>query len=504
MLLGVGIEVKGGARSAQPQGGAQRDLAGNGRNRRNAQPCRAGGPCRSARQGTHPGKRRGTSEGSERNERTIVRILRWARLSARWLCWPRWLVAPRLRPSPRLFESFTTNAPRAYTVGGRSGFPRSRKLEEDTKLSAPKNCRIIAAVLMCSILSAVGVFAQTIANVTNAALPGLDLPPGTAFLAPRSLATIWGINLADTTASTAPPWKTTLGGLEVHLTNDTCFDSSCDLIAPLLYVSPTQINFLVPDDGSAECVLSDTGYACGPIGYRIVFIRDGQRIDSPLNNSECMPGGNYTGCPGYVYIDNWYNATYNVVFQVGYDCLYSYTQVPYPPAACGVSGTQGQYKAPLGAVTDALTGQLIYSGNPVHQGQIITLWLTAVYGGVALNSATGLMTAQFPVTSYACTYCNLSWGFTISQMGSPVRGAIFTVMWAGESPQFVGLDQVNATFPACLAPSPPVGTGGVEPPATTEQRYDVFLSYENAQTLTTGQIYMPFVVRPGDPDCSAS
>lgn len=79
---------------------------------------------------------------------------------------------------------------------------------------------------MGSILTVGGVFGQTIANVTNAAIPGLDLPPGTASLAPRSLATIWGISLADTTASTGPPWKTTLGGLEVHLANDTCFDSS--------------------------------------------------------------------------------------------------------------------------------------------------------------------------------------------------------------------------------------------------------------------------------------
>ena len=159
--------------------------------------------------------------------------------------------------------------------------------------------------------SAFGQAAPSITNVTNAAMPPLDYPPNSIHLAPRSMATIFGTNLADTTASPSTlPWSTTLGGTEVHLADDTCFDSSCDLIASLIYVSPTQINFLVPDNGSTSCK------NCTPTAYRIVFIRDGQRID----NRSYMLGG-----PGLLIIDPYYIADYNVVFQVGYDCLFSYS-----------------------------------------------------------------------------------------------------------------------------------------------------------------------------------
>src|ERR1039458_2623815 len=112
------------------------------------------------------------------------------------------------------------------------------------------------------------VFGQTapsITSVTNSAIPSLDYPPTSIHLAPRSMATIFGTNLADTTLSTTSPGSTLLGGTEVHLADDTCFDSSCDLIANLIYVSPTQINFLVPDNGSTSCV------NCAPVPYRIVF-----------------------------------------------------------------------------------------------------------------------------------------------------------------------------------------------------------------------------------------
>src|ERR1039458_1173088 len=115
------------------------------------------------------------------------------------------------------------------------------------------------------------VFGQTapsITNVTNAAIPTLDYPPTSIHLAPRSMATIFGTNLADTTVSTTSPGSNVLGGTEVHLADDTCFDFSCDLIASLFYVSPSQINFLVPDNGSTPPC-----YNCTPTAYRIVLDR---------------------------------------------------------------------------------------------------------------------------------------------------------------------------------------------------------------------------------------
>jgi hypothetical protein len=66
-------------------------------------------------------------------------------------------------------------------------------------------------------VSAFGQVAPTITNVTNAAIPTLNAPPSSVHLAPRSMATIFGVNLADTPISAAPPWEQLLGGIEVHL-----------------------------------------------------------------------------------------------------------------------------------------------------------------------------------------------------------------------------------------------------------------------------------------------
>jgi uncharacterized protein (TIGR03437 family) len=61
---------------------------------------------------------------------------------------------------------------------------------------------------------------------------------GVPGLAPGGIATIYGGNLSSSAAVSAPvPWPTTLGGVQLLL------DSQA---VPLLYVSKTQINFLVP------------------------------------------------------------------------------------------------------------------------------------------------------------------------------------------------------------------------------------------------------------------
>lgn len=79
------------------------------------------------------------------------------------------------------------------------------------------------------------VAAQTITGITNAA----------SFLedevAPGSIVTIFGANLASGTAqATGPPWPTVLGGVRVQV--------SGGAFAPLYYVSPTQISLQVPND----------------------------------------------------------------------------------------------------------------------------------------------------------------------------------------------------------------------------------------------------------------
>lgn len=133
-------------------------------------------------------------------------------------------------------------------------------------------------------------------------------------------------------------------------------------------------------------------------------------------------------------------------------------------------------------MTDA-SGQLITSRNPVRQGELITLWVTGMRN-LNQDPTTGLL-QQSPPSEV---------GFNVAQGGMdlPQGGGIGgPTIWAGESPQFVGLDQVDAYFPTCPATTK----------ATVEKRYDAFLSYTSVETGTTVRIYLPFVVNPSDPDC---
>jgi uncharacterized protein (TIGR03437 family) len=65
-------------------------------------------------------------------------------------------------------------------------------------------------------------------------------------LNPGSMSMIFGRDLAKFVASSQPPWMKSLGGVEVHFADDNCFELSCELSADLIYVSPTQINFVAP------------------------------------------------------------------------------------------------------------------------------------------------------------------------------------------------------------------------------------------------------------------
>jgi uncharacterized protein (TIGR03437 family) len=66
---------------------------------------------------------------------------------------------------------------------------------------------------------------------------------GNALVAPGSLATLFGPTPATASLAASPPWPTSLGGISLQI------EEYGDIRpAPLLYVSPTQINFQVPSD----------------------------------------------------------------------------------------------------------------------------------------------------------------------------------------------------------------------------------------------------------------
>jgi uncharacterized protein (TIGR03437 family) len=78
-------------------------------------------------------------------------------------------------------------------------------------------------------------FSQTVRTINKV----VSAASGVATIAPNSIVTIYGANLADSTASaTTLPLPTQLAGIAVVVNNLS--------YAQLLYASPTQINFVVP------------------------------------------------------------------------------------------------------------------------------------------------------------------------------------------------------------------------------------------------------------------
>jgi uncharacterized protein (TIGR03437 family) len=312
---------------------------------------------------------------------------------------------------------------------------------------------------------AVGQTAPSVTAVTNAALPGMDMHVPTR-LQPRSMATIFGTNLSNSTETATPVWVKTLGGTEVHIVpvNTGCGTANppanlgCELIADLVYVSQTQINFVVPD-------VSPSAYGQQELPLEVVLVENAQRFDTHVSFSISTIGD-------------------FAVFGVGYECDFALSLAH--PEACGYSQTPGPNKVPIGAITDA-SGNLITSQNPVHQGQPIVLWATGLRG-LNLDPTTGLLQQKTPD--------NISLGLSHA---TDLNGdwKQLTPTWAGEAPQFVGLDQVNLTAPVC---------NGVS--AATEQRYDMTLNFrapsaDTSRGIGFATLYIPFVLRPGEATCQS-
>jgi hypothetical protein len=323
-----------------------------------------------------------------------------------------------------------------------------------------------------------------IIKVTSATNPALNRSGAAASsymrLMPRSLATIWGTNLsADTRAATAP-WPKTLSGVQVHVIINQytpCANPSqsalpCDLTADVLFASPTQINFVVPD-------VSPAAYGQSQLNVRIALVRDGVTFDNLGFN---WPGGFYGG--GTFIIDA--SIGFDTLV-VGYDCLF-FSSAEHP-GSCGVSTAGGANRAALGGLTDS-AGNLITAQNPVYQGRQVVLWGSGL--PKLKLQASGLLSQSPPdkVTfSYRAT----------GSLSARAPTLTATPQWAGESPQFVGLDQINLVFPKC--------TGA---PATVERRYSVYIpvgvlliSGSSLVQTTIAPFDVPFAVRVGDPDCPA-
>ena len=355
--------------------------------------------------------------------------------------------------------------------------------------------RVMMGAIACLSVPA-SAFAQpapSITRITSAAMRPYASP--STFLSPRSIATIYGSSLSSRTESASSPWKSTLAGVEVHVIIDrfTPCESSppagmaCDITADLIYVSPTQISFVVPD-------VSPSLYGQSQLYVRVDLVRDGTRFNASC--PRCLGG------PDQFTISKERGDVF--MFPI-FDCRYS-TSLEHPEA-CGLSQWSGfgsNLNAPnnryvTGIMTDQ-DGNLISAENPVHQGKVITLWVTGL-SGLMKSSKTGLVeqtqdvmdqhgvwsrqSKPKAVIAGICRdpYCHVS----------PYPNV--TPVWAGESAGTIGLQQINLVFPTC--------TG--RPKATAEYRMDAYFGFYNSATPPSNspytQNFVPLLIRAGDPDC---
>lgn len=150
-----------------------------------------------------------------------------------------------------------------------------------------------------------------------ASAPAFLVGNGDIVLAPGALGSIFGTGLSSTTASATVPLPTAIGNTIVELVDY----SGKTFQAPLLYVSPTQINFQVPDDAAQGLAIINVMGNGRPRGAHSTFIQDratalftldgtgkGAPVSSalsvdakgnqaPIPTTSCTPDGQCIGLP---------------------------------------------------------------------------------------------------------------------------------------------------------------------------------------------------------------
>jgi len=209
--------------------------------------------------------------------------------------------------------------------------------------------------------------------ISSGAVQSAAAPSST--VAPDSLASLYGANLAAGIAQAASqPLPTTLGGVTLTVTDA----AGTPRPAPLVYVSPSQINFEVPD-----------GTVAGPATFAVT------------NGS----------------------ATQTVTG----------TAQPVAPTLFSMNGT--------GSGVAAATAVAVQAANPQLQSPVPVFQCTNS-GCVAVPINLGVDTPIY-VSFYGTGIRNRS---SLANVTVTINGTSVPVTYAGPSPNYAGLDQVNAAL----------------------------------------------------------
>ena len=194
-------------------------------------------------------------------------------------------------------------------------------------------------------------------------------------VAPGSLSSLYGANLAPGIAqAAAQPLPVTLGGVTLSVTDS----AGAERPAPLLYVSPGQINFLVPE-----------GAASGPAKFTVANGATTQTFTAPI--------------------------------------------APVVPRIFSMSGT--------GTGVAAATAVMTQAANPLLRSPVPVLQCTAS-GCVSVPIKLGADTPIY-VSFYGTGIRNRS---ALDKVSVTINGVSVPVSYAGPTPGFTGLDQVDVAL----------------------------------------------------------
>jgi len=276
----------------------------------------------------------------------------------------------------------------------------------------------------------------------------------TGGLAVDGLATIFGSGLATGQAqASSTPWPGKLGDTEVFI---------CPLTAGckrggLLYVSPTQINFQIPN-------VVVGGYFNFQV--RVAGVDD---VDTASNRSWNLG----------------INSSSPAIFFAGYDCLIDARYQNRDPN-CGLTSQKGTaLQARRGAITDT-AGRLLTSSNPAKLGDYYTIWLTGL--GEIVNGA--------PVDRLLYMMTNIP--DSPNNYNSIGYVQQFTPSYVGMSPEFPGLYQINFQLPIEIAtgfhlsiPTPPWPCG--------DYQWEIGVYVDGGSSVAMN---IPIQIHNGDVPCS--
>ncbi|MCL5745155.1 MAG: hypothetical protein M1541_14725 [Acidobacteria bacterium] len=315
---------------------------------------------------------------------------------------------------------------------------------------------------LCALILSVALFAS--AQAPPEATYIVNSASYAQWVSPESLATIFGKNLSvGEYVAGALPLPVKLGETEVFsciwqyaFAKECPGGQPCCVQAELLYVGPNQINLRMP--ASTMSASSET---------RDIVVRVSGNAVKSLSAASVG-----RAAPG--------------IFEMGWDCGIDPRRPDTSP--CGISWTKrGENQTKRGAITDQ-AGNLITAKNPARVSQYYTLWLTGL--GKITNGKTigtvNLMLYDVPVYSYTGTTSMYS-----------------TVTWAGHSPQFPGLDQINFKLPDWLMGGKPEWNGYPPMHPCGDYSMELTLSVSMSSYGSENSVQIPVVVKTGDVPCVA-